>query len=95
MRKMKNMDDPKIWFQLGITEHRVPTIEKEIARVIKTYANTGVKLQMIQEHPDLSEGEKLYGAFMVAKSEIQRKLMDATPSFGKGLMMNILGDKKV
>jgi hypothetical protein len=85
-----NMIEPSIWMQLGISDDRYAIISKEISSILKTGEKTGIMMEMVKDSRTMSNDEKLYAAFMVAKSDIERKLFNSMPAFGKGLVKNIL-----
>lgn len=84
------MIEPTVYFQLGISDDRYQIISKEISTIIKTGERPGVMLEMVKNSRTMNNDEKLYAAFMVAKSDINSKLMNAMPEFGKRIVKTIL-----
>lgn len=78
------MMEPTIWMQLGITETRYRIVTASIESIVKTNETIGNMMLMIQGSAKMNENEKLYAAFIVAKHDINRKLMSALPAFAKG-----------
>ena len=81
--------EPTVYFQLGISDDRYHVISKEIQSIIKTNEPVGVQMEMAQQSR-MSEAEKMYAAFMIAKADIQNKLIRKMPPMGKGIVKCIM-----
>jgi hypothetical protein len=85
----KPMMEPSVWMQLGISDDRYSVISKEIASIIKTKETIGNMMLMIQSSK-MNHDEQLYAAFMVAKTDIQNKLVDKMPPMGRSVIKKML-----
>ena len=83
------MIEPTVYMQLGISDDRYHVISKEIQSIIKTNEPVGVQMEMAQQSR-MSEAEKMYAAFMIAKADIQNRLIMKMPPRGKGIIKCIL-----
>jgi hypothetical protein len=86
------MIEPSVYMQLGISDDRYKIISKEIKSILKTNEKPGVMMEMVKGNQLLSHDEKLYAAYMIAKSDISNKLYNAMPEFGRGIVAKILED---
>jgi len=84
------MIEPTVWMQLGISDDRYNIISKEISSIIKTREKVGIMMEMVKDSKTMNNDEKLYAAFIVAKSDIESKLFKSMPDFGKGIVKTIL-----
>ena len=85
------MMEPTVYFQLGISEERFRGIvSREISSILKTHESIGNMMLMVQGNTTLTPDEKYYAAFMVAKEDVNRKLIGAMPAMGKGMIKKIL-----
>jgi hypothetical protein len=83
------MNEPTVWFQLGITEQRYQKVSKEIASILKTNETIGNMMLMVKESK-LSSDEQLYAAYMVAREDMMRKLSNAMPAPFAGVVKKIM-----
>ena len=87
------MMEPTVYFQLGISEERYATVvSREISSILKTKESIGNLMLMVQGNTRLTQDEKYYAAFAVAKEDTNRKLINAMTFIGKGMVMKILQD---
>ena len=84
------MIEPTVYFQLGISEERYSAISKEISSILKTNEKIGIMLVMAKDSKTMNSDEKMYAAFMIAKSDIQSKMMKGIPAIGRGMVAKLL-----
>lgn len=84
------MMEPTVWMQLGISEARYTVTQREIDSILKTKETIGNMMLMVKDNQKLSYDEKYYAAFAISKEQTQRKLMNALPALGKGMIKKIL-----
>lgn len=84
------MTEPTIWMQLGISDDRYNVISKEIASILKTKETTGNMMLMVKASEKMSDDEKYYAVYMIAKEDIFKKLMDAMPPFARPVIQSIM-----
>jgi hypothetical protein len=82
----KTMMEPKVYFQMGISDDRYIIIMKEVSSILKTKEPIGTMLLML-ESGKLRHDEQLYAAFEISKAGIEEKLASKLPAlrsiFGK------------
>ena len=87
------MSEPTVWMQLGVSEERFATVtSKEIESILRTKETIGNMILMVQSSTKLTENERLYAAFHIAKYDIARKLAGKLPSFAKGILLGVTED---
>jgi len=80
------MDEEPVYRQLGISELRYKVIEAEVKSVLMTREKSGTMLTMIESNLKLDKNEKLCAIFMLAKKNVENRLVARLP-----MLKSVLG----